>query len=155
MLDFEWMIIMISLLTSNLSESCAISHKRSATALRSLSNPEVSFVRHGGIKHSTVDGMSVLKDRDALVRLYQNANFITAPVLYPHVFKQWLMEVSSRKMTTDVEFSERIKLRELKRLHIDIIRKVEAELEVSRINYASCGAFDVLEQLDREITNGK
>ena len=143
MLDFEWMIIMISLLTSNLSESCAISHKRStATALRSLSNPEVSFIRQGGIKHSTVD---VLKDRDALVRLYQNANFVIAPALYPNVFKQWLMEVSSRKMTTDVEFSERIKLRELRRFHIDIIRKAEAELEASRVNYASCDAFDVLE----------
>jgi len=104
--------------------------------------------------YSTADGMSVLKGRDAMLRLYQNANFMTSPALDPTVFKQWLEAVSSRKMETDFEFTERIKLRELRRLHIDSINEIESQLELSRASFMTCAAFEELDQLDKDIAGG-
>ena len=155
---------MISLLTFNTREKSSVFHKRFAAACNSnyfkdtgsSSSPTLSCCyMEGRGNYSTADGMSVLKGRDAMLRLYQNANFMTSPALDPTVFKQWLEAVSSRKMETDFEFTERIKLRELRRLHIDSINEVESQLELSRASFMTCAAFEELDQLDKEIAGGK
>lgn len=160
--------LMISLLAFNIREKSTAFHKRFAAACNSnfnyftdtgsssssSSSPTLCYMEGRG-NNSAVDGMSVLSGRDALLRLYQNANFMTSPALDPTVFKLWLEAVSSRKMDTDFEFTERIKLRELRRLHIDAINEVESQLELSRASFMTCAAFDELDQLDREIAGGE
>lgn len=157
--------LMISLLAFNTREKSSVFRNRFAAACNSnyftdtgsrssSSSPTVSCHIEGNGNSSTVDRMSVLRGRDALLRLYQNANFMTSPALDPSVFKQWLEAVSSRKMDTDFEFTERIKLRELRRLHIDSINEVESQLELSRASFMTCAAFEELDQLDREIAGG-
>ena len=59
----------------------------------------------------------VIIGADALLRLSKNAKYSVSPMLDRASFLQWALDVTERKHHTDKEFRERVKVRELKKLH--------------------------------------
>ena len=58
----------------------------------------------------------------ALKRLLENTNYITAPMSERDQFLRWAKEITKRKLLTDKEFKERVKVRELKKFHAVAIK---------------------------------
>ena len=59
----------------------------------------------------------------ALKRLSDNTNYIAAPMSEKNQFLRWAREISKRKLLTDKEFKERVKVRELKKFHDVAIKR--------------------------------
>ena len=59
----------------------------------------------------------------ALKRLSDNTNYIAAPMSEKNQFLRWAKEISKRKLLTDKEFKERVKVRELKKFHAVAIKR--------------------------------
>ena len=60
---------------------------------------------------------SVISGVEALVKLSENARYTESPMLDRASFLQWALDITERKLLIDKEFKERVKVRELKRLH--------------------------------------
>ena len=81
-------------------------------SLRSLSEPSELQDRSFQLKEIVILGLS------ALQRLRSNTKYPVPPLIENESFLHWAKETSKRKYFSDKEFKERIKVRELKRLHL-------------------------------------
>ena len=86
--------------------------KQMSTSLRSLSEPSELQDRSLQLKEIVILGLG------ALQRLRSNTKYSVPPLSENASFLNWAKETSKRKYFSDKEFKERIKVRELKRLHL-------------------------------------
>ena len=60
----------------------------------------------------------VILGSSALQSLKSNTKYTASPLSEKFIFIDWVKETSRRKLFSDKEFKERLKVRELKRLHL-------------------------------------
>ena len=60
----------------------------------------------------------VILGSSALQSLKSNTKYTASPLSEKSIFIDWVKETSRRKLFSDKEFKERLKVRELKRLHL-------------------------------------
>ena len=65
----------------------------------------------------------VITGEAALKRLSENTNYVAAPMSDKDQFLRWAREITKRKLLTDKEFKERVKVRELKKFHAVAIKR--------------------------------
>lgn len=59
----------------------------------------------------------------ALEKLIRSANYVISPMSEKNEFFQWAQQTTKRKLYSDKEFKERVKVRELKKLHSETIKR--------------------------------
>lgn len=66
---------------------------------------------------------SVIVGAAALEKLAGAANYVRSPMSERNEFLQWAKQTTERKWKTDKEFGEKVKVRELKKLHSETIKR--------------------------------
>jgi hypothetical protein len=66
---------------------------------------------------------SVIAGAAALEKLTRGANYVRSPISERTEFLQWAKQTTERKWKTDKEFGEKVKVRELKKLHSEAIKR--------------------------------
>ena len=56
----------------------------------------------------------ILSGMNAFSRLVAKANYSIPPITSKFIFLSWVQEICKRKLQTDIEFRERVKVRELR-----------------------------------------
>lgn len=75
-----------------------------------------SMVRSGSVN-------SVIVGAAALEKLTRDASYVRSPMIERNEFLQWAKQMTGRKSKTDKEFGEKVKVRELKKLHSETIKR--------------------------------
>lgn len=66
---------------------------------------------------------SVIVGAAALEKLTRDASYVRSPMIERNEFLQWAKQMTGRKSKTDKEFGEKVKVRELKKLHSETIKR--------------------------------
>ena len=97
----------------------------------------------------------VISGEDAITRLIDKANFIIPPTTNVKEFVRWCREIAKRKLSTDQEFRERVKVRELRKQFKLEIRNLEQKLRHAKVAFEEDENSLILYELDRLVINGK
>jgi hypothetical protein len=97
----------------------------------------------------------VLLGEEALMRLIEKTNHCVPPTTDTEEFLSWSRELSKRKWKSDIEFRERVALRELrKEFAVEIAELEQQSLRAKEMYDLDPNSVRIIE-LDRQILNGK
>ena len=97
----------------------------------------------------------VIVGEKALMKLIAKSNHVVPPTTNTEEFISWSREISKRKWISDIEFRERVALRELRKQFAVEIADLEQQLLQAKEAYDLDPNSVQLTELDRQILNGK
>lgn len=89
------------------------------------------------------------------MRLIEKTNHMIPPTTDTECFLKWTREISKRKWISDLEFRERVALRELRKQFAVEIADLEQQLQHAKELFALDPNSFKITELDRQISNGK